>query len=118
MRILVLAFLALVLISSEAHAWGDTGHKVVCEIAFRLAQADTRAAIRKLIRSDQEFDNFSDSCIYPDHPKKRAPEHFINLPRDSHGLTSDACPTADKCVLTAILDDSRMLASKSERPRD
>jgi S1/P1 Nuclease len=118
MRILVLAFLALVLISSEAHAWGDTGHKVVCEIAFRLVQVDTRAAIRKLIRSDQEFDTFSDSCIYPDHPRKRAPEHFINLPRDSSGLTSDECPGEDKCVLTAILNDSKILGSKDEKPKD
>jgi hypothetical protein len=34
---------------------GDEGHKIVCEIAFRLAQPDTRAAARELIRSDTEF---------------------------------------------------------------
>ncbi|WP_316233831.1 S1/P1 nuclease, partial [Bradyrhizobium sp. SZCCHNPS2010] len=66
MRILALALLAFVSVSGDARAWGDTGHKVVCEIAFRLVQADTRAAIRKLIRSDQEFDTFTDSCVYPD----------------------------------------------------
>jgi hypothetical protein len=106
------------LFCSEAHARGDTGHKIVCEIAFRLAQPDTRAAIRKLIRPDTEFDTFSDSCIFPDHPRKRPSEHFINLPRDFHGLASDECPTADKCVLSAILSDSMVLASKSEKPKD
>ncbi|WP_407154818.1 S1/P1 nuclease [Bradyrhizobium sp. STM 3557] len=118
MRIFVLATLTLALLCGQAHAWGDTGHKVVCEIAFRLAQPDTRAAIRKLIRSDSEFDNFSDSCIFPDHPRKRPSEHFINVSRDSHGLTTDQCPDADKCVLTAILSDAQVLASKSEKPRD
>jgi S1/P1 Nuclease len=85
-RIFLLAAFGFTFLCGEAHAWGDTGHKVVCEIAFRLAQPDTRAAIRKLIRSDTEFDTFSDSCIFPDHPRKRPSEHFINLPRDSHGL--------------------------------
>jgi hypothetical protein len=117
-RIFLLAAFALALFSGDAHAWGDTGHKVVCEIAFRLAQPDTRAAIRKLIRSDSEFDTFSESCVFPDHPRKRPSEHFINLPRDAHGLITDECPTADKCILSAILSDSKVLASKSKRPKD
>jgi S1/P1 Nuclease len=118
MRSLLLAILALVSFCGNAWAWGDTGHKVICEIAFRLAQPDTRAAVRRLIRSDSEFDTFADSCVFPDHPRKRAPEHFINLPRDSHGLTSDECPGTDKCVLTAILNDSKVLASRAEKAAD
>ena len=118
MRYFLLLLLALMSFCGNAWAWGDEGHKIVCEIAFRLAQPDTRAAVRKLIRSDTEFDTFTDSCVYPDHPRKRAPEHFINFPRDSHGLTSDECPRADKCVLTAILSDSKVLASKAEKPAD
>jgi hypothetical protein len=117
-RVFLLAAFALAPLCGDAYAWGDTGHKVVCEIAFRLAQPDTRAAIRRLIRSDSEFDTFSDSCTFPDHPRKRPSEHFINLPRASHGLTSDECPTADKCILSAILNDSKVLASKSEKSRD
>jgi nuclease S1 len=118
MRFFLIASIAVVAFCSEARAWGDEGHKIVCEIAFRLAQPDTRAAIRRLIRSDTEFDNFSDSCVFPDHPRIRAPEHFINLPRDSKGLTSDDCPAAPKCVLTAILNDSKILTSSTEKNRD
>lgn len=118
MRYLVAVALALVAFSGNAWAWGDTGHKIVCEIAFQLAAPDTRAAVRRLIRSDTEFDTFTDACTFPDHPHVRAPEHFINLPRDSHGLTSDdSCPQADKCLVTAILNDAKVLASKSERPK-
>jgi hypothetical protein len=97
---------------------GDEGHKIVCEIAFRLAQPDKRAAVRKLIRSDTEFDTFSESCVFPDHPRKRASEHFINLARNSQGLTSDECPQAEKCVLSAILNDSKILASNSAKKAD
>jgi hypothetical protein len=118
MRCVPIAFLAFFALCTSASAWGDTGHKIVCEIAYRLAQPDTRAAIRKLIRSDSEFDTFSESCVFPDHPRKRASEHFVNLPRDSKGLTSDSCPTAPKCALTAILNDSKVIASKTEKKAD
>src|SRR6185312_9673223 len=94
MRYILFVMLALASQCGNAQAWGDEGHKIVCEIAFRLAQPDTRAMVRKLIRSDTEFDTFSESCVFPDHPRKRASEHFINLARNSSGLTSDECPSA------------------------
>ena len=115
---LLVSTLALLALCDIASAWGDLGHKVICEIAFRLVQPDTRAAVRRLIETDAEFKTFADSCVYPDHPRRRASEHFINLPRDAKGLTSDECPQADKCVLTAILADSRVLASKAETDAD
>lgn len=118
MRIILFAAIGLASMCSNAYAWGDEGHKVICEIAFRLSAPDTRAAISKLIQSDNEFSTFSESCIYPDHPRRRAEEHFLNLPRDSKGLVSDECPSASKCVLTAILNDFKLLASKSEKPAD
>jgi|SRR5450631_3632140 hypothetical protein len=91
---ILVAVLAFISLGGEARAWGDLGHKVICEIAFRLVQPETRAAIIRLIELDSDFKTFSDSCIYPDHPRIRAAEHFLNLPRDSKGLTSDECPLA------------------------
>jgi hypothetical protein len=41
--------------SSDAWAWGDQGHKVICEIAFRQVQPNTRAEIQKLISTDDRF---------------------------------------------------------------
>jgi hypothetical protein len=75
------------------------------------------------MESDTEFKTFSDSCVFPDHPFRgqpriRSSEHFINLPRDSKGLTSDSCPKADKCVLTAILNDAKVLSSKDATDAD
>jgi hypothetical protein len=110
----LLAMLAFILLGGEARAWGDLGHKVICEIAFRLVQPDTQAAINRLMQLDSEFKTFSDSCIYPDHPRIRAAEHFLNLPRDSKGLTSDECPLVDACVLTAILYDFKILRAKEQ----
>lgn len=82
LRSLPLAAVALLSLCSNVRAWSDPGHKIICEIAFRLAQPDTRAAIQKLIDSDTEFKIFADSCVYPDHPIRglpriRATEHYV-----------------------------------------
>ena len=110
---ILLALVVLFPISGDAWAWGDQGHKVICEMAFRLAQPSTRAEIQKLISNDQQFDTFSESCVWPDHPRQRANEHFLNLPRDSDGLHSETCPGAAACVVTAIKKDFQVLSSNS-----
>ena len=110
---ILIALVVLFPISSDAWAWGDQGHKVVCEIALRLVQPNTRAEIQKLISTDDRFTSFSDSCTWPDHPRQRASEHFVNLPRDSDGLHSETCPGASACVVTAIRKDFEVLSSGS-----
>ena len=55
-----LAVMVIVSLCGNALAWGDTGHKIVCDLAFRLAAPDTRAEIRRLIRLDGEFDFFAE----------------------------------------------------------
>jgi hypothetical protein len=112
-RHIILAFVVLFSFTGHAWAWGDEGHKVICEIAFRLVQPNTRAEIQRLIKTDTEFHRFSDSCIWPDHPRKRTAEHFVNLARDSRGLTDEACPRAQECVLSAIQVELAYLSSTS-----
>jgi hypothetical protein len=86
----------------------DAMDQFVCEIAFKNVKPSTRAAIVALIQADGEFNSFADSCTWPDHPRKRAPEHFVNLPRDSSGAT-DICGGAPECVVTAIAKDLAIL---------
>jgi S1/P1 Nuclease len=64
-----------------------------------------------LIQLDDEFPTFRASCNWPDRPRQRASEHFVNLPRDATGLDGDECPLAEKCVVSAIEDDFAVLAS-------
>jgi hypothetical protein len=100
----------------NALAWGDAAHQVICEVAFRLAKPATQVEIQRLINSDPtaKFPDFSESCVLADHQRTRPAEHFLNLPRDSAGLSSDQCPLAQKCVLTAILSDLKIVSSKNE----
>jgi hypothetical protein len=112
--ILVFTLLASFAFPTQGKAWGDLGHKVICGMALQLVQPTTRVAIDRLTALDGRYATFADSCVFPDHPRIRSDEHFVNLPRDSKGLDHDNCPEADKCVVTAILDDSRILADKSQ----
>jgi hypothetical protein len=63
----------------------------------------------------ERFDFFSDACTWPDRPRQRASEHFLNLPRDSDGLNSETCTGASACVVTAIKKDFQILSSNNAR---
>ena len=67
---------------------GDLGHKTVCEIAFQELNDKAKREVRRLIRIDPEFTTFADACTWPDHPRKRAAEHFIISPAQRASWTS------------------------------
>jgi S1/P1 Nuclease len=112
-RLMVALLLVLFPISTDVWAWGDEGHKVICEMAIRLVQPGTRAEIQKLVSTEERFSSFGESCTWPDHPRQRASEHFVNLPRDSAGLLFESCPGASACVVTAIRKDFEALSSNN-----
>ncbi|MEY9230994.1 hypothetical protein ABIF68_010318 [Bradyrhizobium japonicum] len=112
MRRFFIALLIVTFTPTFAAAWGDAGHKVVCEIAFRLAQPEVRAEIRRLMKGDEQYDFFRDACVFPDHPRTRDSEHYVNLPRTAKGVVG-LCPLAPKCVLSAIESDMAILSSSA-----
>jgi hypothetical protein len=90
---------------NTALAWGDEGHKVVCAIAFEKLNDKARGEVTRLIAKDDMFQSFADSCVWPDHPRKRAAEHFINLKRSVGHITSATCTPNTKCIFGAIAVD-------------
>ena len=99
--------------SGPAMAWGDLGHEVVCEIAFRELNPQARSKVASLIALDPDFRAFGKSCTWPDvFPRVRPPEHFANLSRAAKKIEVGApCAGATKCVVTAIDNDMRDLAA-------
>jgi hypothetical protein len=105
-----IAIILLALSSNSVLAWGETAHRIICEIAFKELNSQARAEVKRLIRLDPVFFTFSGSCIWPDHPRKRSREHFVNLPRSATQLENDSCPLVDKCVVMAIEVDLQIVA--------
>src|SRR3954451_242998 len=108
----LLATLALTCVPlGQAFAWGDNGHRIVCEIAMLEMAPTTRAEVEALIATDQQFTAYPDACTWADHPRKRDDEHYVNLTRDAADLGAEPCPLADRCVVSSIDKDIAVLSS-------
>ena len=77
--------------ASSGWAWGDLGHQIVCQIAFQELNDKDRAEVVRLIALDERFQSFTDACTWPDHPRKRAEEHFVNVSRSLQSITTTGC---------------------------
>ena len=99
-----------VLLAREVSAWGDTGPQILGEIAFQELHLQARAAVTRLLQHDADFATLATAWPWPDHPRKRAGEHFVNLPRAAAQLEHNACPSDVPCVVTAIAQDVETLA--------
>jgi hypothetical protein len=77
-RMAALIAAPLLLYSPPAIAWGGLGHETVCELAFLELDDIARQRVIALIRLDTEFNLFRASCNWPDRPRQRAAEHFVN----------------------------------------
>ena len=120
LRLLLAALLATLGFawSAPALAWGDAGHRTVCEIAWRNLTPTAAAEVRRLLGAHPVIPvraprnrEFGWACTYPDNvvnggPGRRAPEHFVNYPRTLMAVTSvTGCGDAPLCVISAILTD-------------
>src|SRR5215813_11060331 len=99
--------------TSPAWAWGDLRHRIICQIAFQELNDKARNEVNRLIALDDSFKSFPDACTWPDHPRKRAEEHFVNVARTVRTITVSECSVAPKCIFTAIAADLKVLDASS-----
>jgi hypothetical protein len=102
----------------DVYAWGDTGHQIIGEIAFQELNPQARAQVEQLLQHDPDFTLFSKACTWPDRPRKRASEHFVNLSRAATLIEDAPCPLDDRCVVTAIEADGAVLSQTSASAMD
>jgi hypothetical protein len=111
--LLGVAVLLSILFARDVSAWGDTGHEIVCEMAFQELNPQARAKVIHLLQGDPDFSRFSMACTWPDHPPQRRGEHFVNLPRSATRVGDNPCPLSSTCVVTAIDKDFAVLSQAS-----
>ena len=100
----------------QAFAWGDAGHRIVCQLAYLELTPAAKAKVDALIALDPKFHTFAASCTWPDmFPPVRPAEHFLNVPRNARTVDPvNLCPVAEHCVASAILNDARELAAAQD----
>ena len=116
-KVLPVALLAM--LPTLALGWGETGHFVVCQMAYDKLAAPARQEVERLIGLDPDFDNFAESCVFADTPERiRMFEHFMNVPRSYRAITTYDCPLADTCVFTGIRTDVQVLVDPAASDAD
>jgi hypothetical protein len=102
--------------TSPALAWGEAGHKIVCQLAYLELKPAAKAKVDALIALDPKFQTFAASCTWADmFPPQRPTEHFLNVPREAKALDpANLCPMSDRCVASAIQNDARDLATAQD----
>jgi len=81
--------MTLILVSTQALAWRETGHFVVCELGYSFASAKTKAKIDRILNGK----SFAEQCTWPDMVRY-SPEwkhtygwHFVNIADNKNYFT-------------------------------
>lgn len=124
MHYLVSAFILIFigLFSSNAVAWGQTGHRITGQIAEQWLTPEAKAAITAILGPE----GLAEASTYPDDmrsnpdqfwQKTANPYHFVTLANGQHYHDSDCPPEGDSVSaltrFTKVLqDDSSSMADK------
>ena len=106
MRILITT-LALLFLSSNVWAFGQDGHRIVCQMALAELSGPARAEISRLLDLDPDFSEFSEACLWADTVRNTTHRftrgwHCINLDQDDLIVDPGDCPVDRGCVLHGI----------------
>jgi hypothetical protein len=110
--------LGCLLLSSKVAAFGQTGHHMVCSMAYQMLSADSKARLDTLIKGSP-YSQFDQACSWADtlrdDPTFRwsSPLHYINFPRSAAGPGIADCP-ASGCILSAISTMQQRLTQQAD----
>jgi hypothetical protein len=89
-----------------AWAWGEDGHRVVCELAYLELAPRAKERVDKLrgANTDDRIESVGDLCVWADfrEPKtdddqlSRRDEHYVNVPRWYEHIYYEECPDLDR----------------------
>ena len=112
--VFIFTFLAmLLLIAPNAYAWGQLGHQVVCDIAWRESSSALKRQLSNIARQ-MGYKTFAESCTWADQIKRYSryddlkPLHYLNVDRSQRQVKNASClrrsqASKPRCVITAIL---------------
>jgi nuclease S1 len=120
----LLALLAAIsfLSPSPASAWGDVGHRWVCQVAWDTLSDQTRTAVLDIL-DFKTREEFEDSCNWADgyreSHRETGPWHYISIPKGATEVIMERdCPLETSCAVREIERQFQILKStapKAER---
>ena len=108
---------AAALVAPKAHAWGDDGHRVVGELAWRYLTPAAQAAVAEAL-TDPGYASLAEAATWPDTYARRFPEydpmkpfHYVNVDAKAASYQR-ARDCANGCVVTALTQFIALLESQ------
>jgi len=97
----------------DSSAWWDTGHKMVCDEAYKLLKPSAVKAVDLLI---EEHGSFGRACLWADWIKGERRDtrswHYINLPDAEQNTYNAKCPE-NGCIIASFYRQLDILKNKS-----
>ncbi len=102
--------------AGQAHAFGGDGHRIVCDLAYRLLTEEARSEVDRLVALDEEYDHFRDVCSWADRVRNTThrfttPWHYTGQERTDRTVNAEDCGPMG-CITSAI--DLHAAALRSE----
>ncbi len=99
--------LAAALVTPPARAWGDEGHRVVGELAFRYLSSEAQARVQEAL-TDPGYETLAEAATWPDTFARRHAEydpmksfHYVNVDaKASRYQRQRDCPHG--CIVSAL----------------
>lgn len=113
------AFAILLIIASNAFAWGTEGHQVVAQIAEMHLTAKARKTIGQILGPQNSLVSVSTWAdeIRPSHPDT-APWHYIDIPLKASTIDPEKDCPGGNCVTGAITRFLKILRNSSSTISD
>ena len=107
-----LSFALLIMISVNLSAWWDTGHKMVCDEAYKLLTSAALKAVDSLV---EEHGSFGRACLWADSIKNERKNtrswHYINLSASEQNTFEAKCPK-NGCLIASFYEQLNILKNK------
>jgi hypothetical protein len=108
---------ALALVAPPARAWGDEGHRVVGELAWRYLTPSARARVSEAL-TEPGYESLAEAATWPDTFARRFPEydpmkpfHYVNVDAKAQSFVRER-DCANGCVVTALTQFIALLESR------
>jgi hypothetical protein len=109
---------ALALVAPKARAWGDDGHRVVGELAWRHLSPDAQAAVAEAL-TEPGYESLAEAATWPDTYARRLPQydpmkpfHYVNVDAKAPSYQRER-DCANGCVVTALTQFIALLANRA-----
>lgn len=105
-----LVLLCLLALSANAHAWRETGHYAICEVAYRHLDAQAKSKVDRILGGR----DFATQCTWPDFVRKSREWmhtnnwHFASFDHEEHYFDKNTLDPQGDVIQALMLTEAKL----------